>query len=150
MRVFVPGKPVTQGSKRHIGHGRMIENNAKILKPWRNDVRAAWLDDEGHPKTRFEGAVEIDLVFILYRPKSTPKKHTPLPTKIPDADKLLRAILDAMTSAGVWCDDAQVTDIHVKKRMALPDEAMGCWIHIREKPIEEADEWRSQHVWKDR
>lgn len=36
----VYGEPAPQGSKRHVGGGRMIESSAKV-KPWRQDVVAA-------------------------------------------------------------------------------------------------------------
>ena len=44
-KIFIPvrGVPAPQGSKRHIGHGIMIENSKKV-KPWRQDVRAAAID----------------------------------------------------------------------------------------------------------
>ena len=36
----------------------------------------------------------------------------------PGADKLARAVLDALTDAAVWEDDGQVADLHVYKRFA--------------------------------
>ena len=40
LTVIVYGTPAPQGSKRHVGHGRMIEQSKRV-KPWRNDVKAA-------------------------------------------------------------------------------------------------------------
>lgn len=34
----------------------------------------------------------------------------------PDADNLVKSLLDSMTRAGVWADDAQVYDLRVRKR----------------------------------
>ena len=36
----VNGTPGAQGSKRHVGHGVMIESSKKV-KPWRTDVKTA-------------------------------------------------------------------------------------------------------------
>lgn len=42
-------------------------------------------------------------------------------TERPDADNLVKSILDAMTRARVWVDDAQVFDLRVRKwRGAVP------------------------------
>ena len=63
-KIFIPvrGVPAPQGSKRHIGHGIMIENSKKV-KPWRQDVRAAAIDHyEGSVIGR---AVEIEIVFLF-------------------------------------------------------------------------------------
>ena len=45
----------------------------------------------------------VELDFYLPRPKTVKRQW---PTVRPDADKLLRAVLDLMTKAGVYCDDA--------------------------------------------
>ena len=42
---------------------------------------------------------------------SAPAEHTVRP----DADKLARSLLDAISDAGVWRDDAQVAELHVRK-----------------------------------
>lgn len=37
----IPGRPAAQGSKRHVGGGRMIEQS-KYLKPWRTARITTW------------------------------------------------------------------------------------------------------------
>lgn len=37
---FVPGRPAPQGSKRHVGHGIMVESS-RDLGPWRERVALA-------------------------------------------------------------------------------------------------------------
>lgn len=132
--VFVPGNPAPQGSKKFVGKsgaGRaiMIES-CKRLPGWRESVRAALLNDENRPKHRFEGPVHMEAEFVLPRPKSAPKTKAARADKKPDASKLLRAIEDAITSAGVWRDDAQVTSLMVTKRIAKIGETPGCHIEI--------------------
>lgn len=131
LSAFVPGRPAPQGSKRYLGRGVMIESS-KAVKPWRADVRAALLDDAGRPRAYFDGPVAVTLEFIMPRPAATPKKRTPPAVKKPDIDKLGRAILDAIGSAGVWNDDAQVVAMIVSKRLAATDEQPGAHIHVGE------------------
>ncbi|HKS46334.1 MAG TPA: RusA family crossover junction endodeoxyribonuclease [Amycolatopsis sp.] len=131
LTVFVAGDPKPQGSKRalrnpHSGKIQMIESS-KHVKTWRGDIRDALLDPTGE-RPRIDGAVRVHLVFVMPRPKNhfrTGRNAHLLrdsapeyPTGTPDADKLARAVLDAIGSAGVWRDDAQVIDLHATKRYA--------------------------------
>lgn len=139
LAVFVAGRPAPQGSKdafRHKHSGKVVVvEKSKAVKPWREDVRQALLDDTGHARVRFDGPVHVQLEFVMPRPKSMPKtRATPPHTKKPDADKLARAILDAVTSAGVWVDDSHVVDLHATKRTAELTEQHGCHITIRDAP----------------
>lgn len=132
LAVFVPGKPAPQGSKRHVGNGVMVESS-KALKPWRQDVREAFLDN-GDPRIRFAQGVPVAvrLTFVMPRPAGLPKtKATPPHTKRPDVDKLERAVLDAIGSAGVWHDDAQVVEVVKTKRYAEIGETPGCRIELQ-------------------
>ncbi|WP_063824721.1 RusA family crossover junction endodeoxyribonuclease [Nocardia pseudovaccinii] len=124
-RLFVPGKAIEQGSKRHVGGGRMVEAN-KGLGPWRERVALA---AHGHGFTVLTGAVVVDLEFVRPRPVSTPKSRTPPATKKPDIDKLSRAILDALTGIA-FGDDAQVTDLRSRKRLAERGETPGVYIAV--------------------
>ena len=58
--------------------------------------------------------VRVDLVFLLPKPPSRPKRRRCWPTVKPDIDKLVRAVLDALTSV-VFTDDAQVVALRVDK-----------------------------------
>lgn len=129
IETFVPGRAAPQGSKRYLGNGIMVESS-KFLAPWRADVRAALVDEAGQPGEHFAGAVVVRLVFVMPRPAGTPKRHTPPATKRPDIDKLARAVLDAVTSAGVWDDDSQVIELVARKRLADLGETPGCWITV--------------------
>jgi crossover junction endodeoxyribonuclease RusA len=52
----VRGLPAPQGSKRHVGGGRMVESSANV-KPWRADVRAA-AEDAMNGHLPFDGPPE--------------------------------------------------------------------------------------------
>lgn len=129
---FVPGRAVPQGSKRHVGRGVMVEMG-KDLHPWRESVRWECRRAAGTGKVYPEGVpVSVVLEFVLPRPKAAPKRTTPAATKRPDIDKLERAILDALGSSGVWHDDAQVTKLTARKRLATIEEIPG--VHITISP----------------
>lgn len=126
--VFVPGRPAPQGSKRYLGAGRPMIESSKAVEPWRADVRGTVARHHAGPP--LAGAVEVQLGFVLPRPVSTPKRRTPPASKRPDLDKLIRAVLDAITSAGVWVDDSQVVDLRATKRLAEIGETPGCQVLV--------------------
>jgi len=129
---WVPGKPAPQGSKRYMGQsggkGRMVESS-KAVAPWRADVRNAAERSSGDAFAYGE-AVSITLAFVMPRPASTPKRRTPPAVKRPDLDKLVRAVLDALSSAGVWVDDSQVVEIRASKVIAELNQPSGCHVSI--------------------
>jgi Holliday junction resolvase RusA-like endonuclease len=136
--LWVPSKPAPQGNHRISASGHIYEANAAQLRAWRDAVtfiaRLYWT---GPPMT---GAVRIAVSFILPRPKSAPER--PWPIVRPDADKLLRAVLDALTAAQIWRDDSQVVDVHARKLYAnspgsptwidLASPGPGAWIELWE------------------
>lgn len=117
----VRGLPAPQGSKRHVGRGIMIESS-KHVKPWRQDVRAAaeaWV--AARPSLYpIDGPLSVDMVFSMPRPKGhygtgrnshQIKASAPVfPQGMPDLSKLVRSTEDALTSAGLWRDDARVVE----------------------------------------
>lgn len=123
--IRVVGEPAPQGSKRHIGGGRLVEMSKKV-KPWRQDVTAAALvariaaDD-----LTFTGPVSLEATFTLKRPAGHYRTGAnagllrdsapAVPAVTPDLDKLVRSTLDALTLAGVWRDDSQVCELLVRK-----------------------------------
>lgn len=129
-KLFVPGDAAPQGSKRHVGGGRMVESS-KALGPWRERVALA-AHQHGYPV--LTGPVFVGLEFVRPRPVSTPKRRTPPAIRKPDLDKLNRAILDALTGIA-YGDDAQVTELHSIKRLAEIGETPGVWITVASKEI---------------
>jgi crossover junction endodeoxyribonuclease RusA len=120
LRVWVPGAPAPQGSKRHVGRGILVESS-KALGPWRD--RVAMFATASNP-TLLTGPVRVDADFVMTRPVSTPKRRTPAAVKRPDLDKLLRGVLDALTGV-TWADDSQVVEVFATKRLACIGETPG-------------------------
>lgn len=132
LAVHVSGTPKPQGSKRGFvvpgkdgGKARavVVDSNKRPLRDWRGDVTAAvqremqatedLAPDGWQP---LAGPLAVRLVFALPRPASAPKTRRVWPSgRVGDVDKLARSVLDSLTDAGVWRDDAQVVDLHVVK-----------------------------------
>lgn len=110
MEIIVYGLPAPQGSKRHVGHGILIESS-KNVKPWREAVRWAAIES----KERIPGPVWIKMVFTLPKPQSAPKRRLTWPDRRPDLDKLQRSTLDALVSAGAIEDDGRVVVLYAAK-----------------------------------
>ncbi len=135
---FVAGRAAPQGSKRHVGGGRMVEMS-KRLKPWRADVgREASIAMRGEEMA--QGPVWVSLDFTFDRPKghfrtgryaallrgTSPTSHTTQP----DLDKLIRSTCDALTGI-VFKDDSQVYRISATKRYVDGlDGKSGCWVRV--------------------
>ena len=148
MTITVEGDPAPQGSKRHVGNGRMVES-CKRLPSWRRAVAAESRAGMGD-REPFEGAVEIHLAFVMPRPVSTPKRApTPPAVKRPDIDKTARACLDAIVTGGALVDDSQVVNLRATKRIAEIDERPGVVIEITDlsgsyrPPPENAAAWQT-------
>ena len=111
----VIGIPAPQGSKRHVGHGIMIESSNKV-KPWRAAVMAAStaaMRAQGITAP-LDGPLHATIIFVFRRPKTAPKSRS-YPDVSPDIDKLLRSTLDALTQSGLIADDARIVCVHASK-----------------------------------
>ena len=119
-RLEVRGLPAPQGSKRfvgvHGGRGVMVESSAKV-KPWREDVRQVALTLRNALQFEpLDAPLRVRMVFTLPKPASAPKRRTTWPMRTPDLSKLVRSTEDALTSAGLWKDDARVVECTAAKR----------------------------------
>jgi crossover junction endodeoxyribonuclease RusA len=129
MRIEVAGIPAPQGSKRHVGGGRMVEAS-RAVGPWREAVRAETQRVMTAKKlTTCSEPVGIRIEIRLPRPKSAPARVT-LPAKRPDLDKLCRAVLDGIVSGGAITDDGQVVILEAYKDYATPHRPPGCVIEL--------------------
>lgn len=140
---FVPGVPKPQGSKRAFVHrstGRavMIESAGAPLKDWRGDIKRFAIDAMDR-QPALAGPIAIALEFRLPRPKSHPKSKTTYPIARPDADKLARGVLDALTTV-CFADDSQITCLLVWKKWATVEWPAGCHVTVWDNS-EESDEW---------
>lgn len=113
----VYGLPAPQGSKRVVGHAKpkpgrkhgralLVESSAKV-KPWRAAVELAARRALGE-LMQYDGPLVYRMTFTLPKPKSAPKTRRTWPDRMPDLSKLQRSTEDALTTSGLWADDARV------------------------------------------
>jgi Holliday junction resolvase RusA-like endonuclease len=122
-------RPAPQGSKRHVGRGRLLEQSKRVA-PWREAVdtaaraamNARWL--EGRGEEILDGPLSVEIVFTVRKPASAPKTRVTWPTTRDsgDIDKLLRSSLDALTTAGAIADDSRIVEIVSRK--VFPGEGL--------------------------
>ena len=118
--------------------GRTVVMDAcKKTKSWQAIVKA---EAKKHaPEKPFDGAIAVEFVFLMPRPKShygtgknsrnlkrnAPKYHTGKP----DALKLARAVEDAMTGI-IYLDDAQIAYEKIEKIYDDQDIFVGVEINV--------------------
>lgn len=129
--VVVEDKPVPQGSKTRFGK-RIVEDNADLLAPWREAVKAAAVvamremhPTDPRPLFGDKTPVAVELTFTFARTGAhygTGRNAAALKpgaptwrTTYPDLDKLTRGVFDAFTAAGVWKDDGQAAQLVARK-----------------------------------
>lgn len=132
---FVDGRPATQGSKKAVAVG-VLRDSCKTLKPWRRKValeaRAAGWMGEG-----LAVPFAVGLLFVRRRAKAHVQpdgrfraEAPAMPFTVPDMDKLIRAVLDALTGV-VWDDDCRVCAMRTIK---LYGDREGLGVFVR--PLE--------------
>lgn len=127
--VVVDASPAPQGSKRHVGHGILIESSRNV-KPFREAIaRQTTQMIERNAWETMTDPVRVSLTFTLPRPAGHYKRVTKdrvssrvlkddapvYPAKRPDLDKLTRAVLDALTTCGAYGDDGLVVALEAEK-----------------------------------
>jgi Holliday junction resolvase RusA-like endonuclease len=142
VEISVRGLPQPQGSARaFVAGGRAIvatEGNrpSSPLGAWRTAIAAeARAAMGGQPA--MDGPVSVSVDFSMRRPRSHYRADGGLkPTapawcsSKPDADKLLRSLLDAITGVVIG-DDARVAVLHARKPYETPDRPTGCRVVVR-------------------
>ncbi|UVK61376.1 RusA-like resolvase [Microbacterium phage Gingerbug] len=129
LELFIPGKPIQQGSliPRIIWVGgrpkAVLHSHASAdLKRWRTAIATA-IRASGHEQ--IDPYVDVLAIFHMPKPKTT--KYPDYPAGTPDLDKLQRALGDALTESGIVADDARIVRWH----------AMGVWAGGRRSVSEE-------------
>ena len=105
---FITGSSVAQGRPRFRRTGNSVHTyDPAKSKSWKESVRWQCIEFmRKEKKGMIEGAIHADLVFLLPRPKSLPKKvkdHV----KKPDLENLEKSILDALEGIA-YKNDSQI------------------------------------------
>jgi crossover junction endodeoxyribonuclease RusA len=131
----VHGLPASQGSKKHIGKGVMVESS-KNVKPWRQDVKYAALAAKPSGWNTAP-AMALSVVFKFQRPASHLGKNGLRPSaphhctsaRNGDIEKLVRSTHDALTGV-LFDDDRQVVTLNATKRYCVQGEQPGAIITL--------------------
>lgn len=125
-------EPAPQGSKRHVGGGRMIESCPHV-KPWRILVAQSAVA-AGVPLLR--GPVRMSIVFVFTRPAGHFRKDGSLKPSAPrhhcvrpDGSKLLRSTEDSLSKLA-FEDDSRIVGCAWEKRYAVGKERPGALITV--------------------
>jgi len=152
--LFVPGQPVPQGSKtafvnKSTGRPVVVDKDVR-LPQWRMKITAHAIDKQAeymqtmpafYATLPLSGPIGVRINFVMPRPKGhygTGKNENVLkpsapkhPASMPDLDKLLRAVFDALTDAQVWKDDGQVVWVQTAKHYVGPSWPDGIGVHVQ-------------------
>lgn len=134
----VPGPPQGKARARTCRNGHTYTPNHTVL--YENLVKTEFLRQCGRPRlqagSRPALAMEITAVYPV--PASYPKRDKVaalagdlLPAKKPDADNVAKVIADALNGLA-YTDDAQITDLSVRKRYGEEPE-----VRVKLWPLDE-------------
>lgn len=134
---FITGIPKPQSRPKFARAGGFVKTYSPKTN-WYEICYAVAL--QNRPEVPFDGPISVGLSFALPRPKSAPKRVV-WPAVRPDLDNYEKAMLDALTQAGIWKDDGLICDLHSVKFYAEGCES-GCRVLVEplsaphNKPIE--------------
>lgn len=117
----IPGQAIPQGSKKYVGRGVMVEANKK-LPAWRraaDTVLTAARVEQGLTEP-IDAPVRVDATFYMPPPKK-PRFWAPATQSTGDADKLARALGDALERNQILVNDSRIVDWTIRTRYT-PDE----------------------------
>lgn len=111
----------------------VVTSDNPQLKGWRHLVAAEASRSLNGAGLNMHGPVSVDAHFYLPRPKALGKRAKPHITR-PDADKLARGVLDALTGV-IWRDDSQVESLVVTKQYAGIGESPRALIRVSDDDL---------------
>lgn len=130
---FVSGVPKAQPRVKAARRGKFVHiYTPDTAEEWKSKVRKLSAE---RISTKIKTPVYVDMAFHIERPKFHFRKNGTLKSteywvsKKPDVDNFAKAVMDAMTDAGVWEDDSLVVMLSVSKRYAN-ERQEGCLIQV--------------------
>lgn len=121
--IMIPGEPQGKGRPRYTRSGHTYTPDS--TRAYEALVRACYAEQvHGEPFAKgVPLVVTIECRFGVPLSDSVKKRQAKLcdlilPTKKPDTDNIVKAVLDALNGAA-YHDDSQVTTLHVYKRYGI-------------------------------
>lgn len=122
----VPGKVIGKGRPRLNSYTGIVYTPTKT-KDYESLVEQYFLLKYPRFKT-LEGRIKVSIIAYFSIPKATKKTdinemldNNISPTKKPDIDNIVKAVLDSMNKFA-FKDDNQITKLEVEKKYALEDK----------------------------
>ncbi len=122
----VPGKVIGKGRPRLNSYTGVVYTPTKT-KDYESLVEQYFLLKYPRFKT-LEGRIKVSIIAYFSIPKATKKSdinemldNNISPTKKPDIDNIVKAVLDSMNKFA-FKDDNQITKLEVEKKYALEDK----------------------------
>lgn len=139
--VFVAGYPKGQPRPRSSVYfsAKKQKHMSRVYdvgtaEEWKSRIAAEL--NQHLPESPVDGPVAVSARFVMPRPKKLLRKSDPdgtmTHTTKPDADNLIKAVMDVCSQIGVWRDDKQVADLLVQKRIASKAGRPGLHLVISE------------------
>ena len=134
----VHGKPYPQGSKtafvsKQTGKAITAESSGANLADWRNAVVDVAIRERSRIPAALTGPLSVMVTFRYKMPQSAPKSDRVhglrWRDKVPDLDKLCRAIGDALEISNLIASDDLIAEWHARK-IEVVDAWQGCAITI--------------------
>ena len=117
INLIIPGEPVAKGRPRVTRTG--IAYTPAKTKGYENLVKMCYMEQCNNLK--LEGELQAAVIAYFQIPKSASKKKQKQmeegeirPTKKPDADNILKAVLDALNGLA-YKDDSQIVSVGIEK-----------------------------------
>lgn len=129
----VHGEPKGQPRPRAFA----CDGKARVYDPgtaegWKGAIALAFKDHL--PAQPFECPIKLGVTFYFPRPARLNRAKDPdgpVPhTAKPDTDNAIKAVMDTLTTIGVWRDDAQVVSLAAEKFYAAKGAPSGALIQI--------------------
>lgn len=125
---FVKGIPKAQPRPRMTKTGHVYTPGS--AKAWKETIIAECF---AHRKLEILLPVKLTVCFYLPAPKGAKGRIRAYPHTVkPDADNLLKALMDAMTTAQVWKDDALVYSSYAEKWYTFGDTGAQIKVEVME------------------
>jgi Holliday junction resolvase RusA-like endonuclease len=129
----VHGEPKGQPRPRAFARG----GKARVYDPgtaeaWKGDIALA--ARPFLPTEPIDSPIKVAVSFYFPRPARLLRKKDPdglIPhTAKPDSDNAAKAVLDALTTIGMWRDDALVSSLIAEKHYAARGQVAGALIQV--------------------
>jgi Holliday junction resolvase RusA-like endonuclease len=134
LQLRVAGIPQPKGSMKCVGRGggrhQLVEDDKTgERRRWRKTLTEAAQQLAGRLPDSGDAGVIVGVLALVPRPASAARRALPTTRSAGDADKLFRAVGDALDQAGVYTDDSRIV-LALSAKAYAPDGTPGAIIWV--------------------